>query len=517
MKSRTWMWMTVASLFAALAITVGMAAQDNPSQDHKPRRHQYRLIDIGTLGGPASYVSYGGVGTTFLNNSGTVAGYGDTPLPDPYAPACWDTDCFLAHGFRWQDGDVTDLGSLPGVNNSAIGGINERGWIVGASQNGVMDPITGSQTEVRAVLWKDGHIINLGTLGGYESMAIAINNRGQVAGVASNSVPDTLCFFGWGTQCRTFLWDNGVMTDLGTLGGPDSPPFGNISINESGQVAGSSFTNSSPNPITGFPTTDPFLWENGAMTDLGTLGGALGYPSSMNNRGQVVGASNLAGDLTAHPFLWDKKKGLRDLGTLGGDNGQAAWINDGGDVVGEADLPGSQVHDAFLWKHEVMIDLGNLGLNSFAFAINSEGQVVGVSHLDAAPGNRRAFLWENGGPMVDLNTLIPPHSSLTLLDAYNINERGEITGTAVPAGCQPSDSDICGHLYLLVPCDEKHPGECEDYSMIEVPTPQTSSATAQYPAAIKQRSETPISPVDRVRNQMRQRYHIPGQSSAPRD
>ena len=56
MKSRTWMWTTVVYLFAALAMPVGMAAQDNPSQDHKPKHHQYKLIDLGTFGGPTSFV-----------------------------------------------------------------------------------------------------------------------------------------------------------------------------------------------------------------------------------------------------------------------------------------------------------------------------------------------------------------------------------------------------------------------------------------------------------------------------
>jgi len=55
----------------------------------------------------------------------------------------------------------------------------------------------------------------------------------------------------------------------------------------------------------------------------------------MNNRGWVVGQSNVAGDLTAHPFLWDGKK-MMDLGTFGGDAGQANWLNEAGDIVGSA-------------------------------------------------------------------------------------------------------------------------------------------------------------------------------------
>jgi probable HAF family extracellular repeat protein len=507
MKFRKCTPVVVMTLFAALAMPVGMAAQDNPLQDHKSKHHQYKLIDMGTFGGPASYTTIGGAGNTFLNNRGVVSGSADTPTLDPNAPNCGNPDCFISHTFRWQDGVLTDLGALPGVNNSYEIGMNARGWIAGSSGNGAIDPLTGFP-ESRAILWTDDQMIDLGTLGGgYESTATAVNNRGQVTGFGQNLVFDP--FFG--TQVRLFVWQNGVMQDLGTLGGPDSPPCGNTVINESGQIAGCSFTNSIPNPVTGIPTADPFLWKNGTMTDLGTLGGSLGFPISLNNPGQVVGSSNLAGDLTFHPFLWDNRKGITDLGTLGGDNGEATWINDAGDVVGEADLPGSQAHDAFLWKHGVMTDLGNLGLTSFAYAINSERQVVG--HSKISDGTFRAFLWELRGPMIDLNTLIPSHSSLLLTDAQDINERGEIGGLGVPAGCQPGDVVTCGHAFLLVP-----DGDCDSDCEGRIATSQNNPAPAQNAATMKPGSETLVSPLERFRSQMRQRYHIPGQpAAAPRD
>lgn len=208
------------------------------------------------------------------------------------------------------------------------------------------------------------------------------------------------------------------------------------------------------------------------MIDLGTLGGTFGFPSAFNNRGDVVGQSNLAGDLIFHPFLWTKSRGMQDLGTLGGDTGLTNWINDAGDIVGKTDLPGPlspQDHHPVLWKHGVMIDLGTLPQDSSgnAYYVNSRGQVVGTSedrqHMLIGV-SQHAVLWENGGPQVDLNTLIPPGSSLQLTYAVAINDRGEIAGFGVPPGVPPEDYPTKGHAYILIPCDEDHAGAdgCKD-------------------------------------------------------
>jgi probable HAF family extracellular repeat protein len=405
---------------------------------------------------------------------------------------------------------LTDLGSLPGGNNSDANWINDRGLIIGWSENGMIDPLLGTP-EVDAVLYKKGRIINLGTFGGNQSFGLAMNNRDQVVGWALNTIADPISPWGpFGTQMRAFLWQNGMKRDLGTLGGPDSLAY---YVNDQSQVAGAAFTDSTINPVTGMPTLHPFFWENGRMIDLGSLGGTQGSPAALNQEGQVAGYMNLAGDLTFHPFFWDRGV-LTDLGTFGGSTGQATWMNDAGEVVGAADFSGDQLHDAFLWRTGQLIDLGNLGKTSFADYINSGGQVVGASRL--ADGiTVHAFLWENGGPMVDLNTLIPSGSGFQVTEGVDINDRGEITGNGLPSGC--NDLGSCGHAFLLIPCDDKHPGECEDYSMIEGATPQTSAPRANYPATMKQRKESPVSPLEHFRSMMRQRYHIPGQPSAPRD
>jgi probable HAF family extracellular repeat protein len=193
--------------------------------------------------------------------------------------------------------------------------------------------------EFRAVIWKGDEIEELGTFGGNVSQTTQINERGQAPGFAQNTTPDPFSiyyfqFFGssGGTQTRAFLWEKGHMQDLGTLGGPDAAAS---FVSNRGQVAGASYTNSTPNAITTIPTEDPFLWENGKMIDLGSLGGTFGFPNALNNRGQVVGQSNLVGDQPGNfdPFLWDGEK-LIDLFTtsVGGNPLTANAINDAGEV-----------------------------------------------------------------------------------------------------------------------------------------------------------------------------------------
>jgi probable HAF family extracellular repeat protein len=227
------------------------------------------------------------------------------------------------------------------------------------------------------------------------------------------------------------------------------------------------------------------------MIDLHTLGGTFavvgslqspGAGSSLNNRGQVIGTSNLLGDSIHHPFLWDRGS-LTDLGTFGGDNGEAWWINDSGQIVGRADLPGSQVHHAFLWKNGKMIDLG-ASPNwpcSTAIDINSRGQVIidtGVCGVGGGPG----LLWDDG-KLYDLNTLIPPNSGLTIGDVNFINDRGEIAATGVlPNGDH--------HAILLVPVG------AEEIAAAEALSVQPRANTVQPPSS---RSDSALNRFRRTR------------------
>jgi len=221
---------------------------------------------------------------------------------------------------------------------------------------------------------------------------------------------------------------------------------------------GFSYTSFTPNETTGIPTQDPFLWDNGKMRDLGNLGGTVSFGQCANNRGDIIGRSNLLGDTSFHAFLWRNGR-MRDLGTLGGDNSEAIWINDAGEIAGSADLPGTDLHDAARWKNGQILDLGTVSgdVCSRGRAINARGQVVGGS--SDCRNFLHAFVWEEGGPMIDLNTAIPPGSGLQLTNALNINDRGEILAKSIPADATPIDDEDLGHVVLLVPCEEDR-GDC---------------------------------------------------------
>ena len=517
-------------------------ASSIPESIHNAKHHRYKLFQMGTFGGPTSSIDRPGSPpfipfNRIISRAGAVLGSGDTLIPDPY---CFD-GCLVNYAFRWQNGVQTNLGVLP--QNPTLGDqtpcfdcawsvfafwIADNGFVAGQSPDNALDPLTGFPAPL-AVLWKDGKIINLGTLGGNQSGAGAVNGRGEVVGAALNLTTDPFpfrapyfdfFFFGNGTESHAFLWRSGTMQDLGTLGGPDSAAF---LVNRKGQVAGTSDVDFNVNPVTGGPTVHPFLWEDGKMLDLVAgappemFGGTFGIAAWLNERGQVLGTMNLTGDTTWHSFLWDKGV-VMDLGTLGGINTTAQWLNSAGNVSGKSDVTSictacapdnqKQLHHPFLWKDGVMTDLGLLYSDTAgtAYSVNAKDQAVGVTvpctkvnFDDSCDGPvYDSFLWENGS-MVDLQTLLLPGSGITLsscsaceVGAYNINDRGEITGQGVLSN---GDSRVV----LLIPCDENHAGieDC-DYSLVD------AAAAPERPVYVP--SAMPRTPQLERTN----RYHIPG-------
>jgi probable HAF family extracellular repeat protein len=475
MNSKTWTYIIGGVLFVALALPVSLAAQSRHPNQQQPR---YKLIDLGTLGGTSSYFEPFSCCSPLLNQRGAAAASAETSMPDPFPNYCFFPECLATHTIAWQIGVVTDLGPLPGGENSAPQWISANGLIVGLSENGETDPLAPGLPELRGAFWQNGTITDLGTLGGgYEAIANAVNSRGQVIGQTTNTIPDPFSqafdqSIGVPYQTRAFLWQNGEMRDLGTLGGPDAAA---TVMNERGQIAGASYINSTANPNNGpdcssdVPTVHPFLWQNGKMIDLGSLGGACGGASAINNQGQIAGGSTLPGDQENHPTLWDHGT-LTDLGTFGGSFGYTSWINEKGAVVGTASYPGDAVQHAALWKKGMRTDLGSLpGYEcSFAYFINASDQIVGGSFACDGSTNA-ATLWQNGSS-VDLNTLIPANAALHLDVALDINDHGEIAGQG-----STSNGDI--HAFLLIPCEENHPDvEGCDYSLVDASTGAQAAA-----------------------------------------
>jgi len=435
---------------------------------------RYKLIDLGTLGGPHSYGSVNGEGFALLNNSSVVASYSDLGSIELNAAlGCYVPDCFEAHATEWKDGVTTDLGALPPPPNfsafSAAGSINSRGWATGQSPISTIDPILGVP-EFRGVLWKNGQLINLGTLeAGTESLGIYVNDAGQVIGFSTISTDqnDPVGFIGFPTH--TFIWQKGKKLDIGTLGGNDTFPGASCSNPPTGIVVGGSSTTTILDPDTDLPTIDPFLWRNGKMVDLGTIGGTNGFAQCANHRLQIIGQSSVAANPAAcnfpavepegagpgcHAFFWENGV-MIDLGTLGGDNSEALWLNEAGVVVGSADLPGpsgNQTHDAVVWINGVIHDLGTVSGDacSRGRGLNARGEIVGGS--SDCHNFLHAFVSEDGGPAIDLNTLIPTGSGFQLTNAFNINDRGEILAKGAPFGFTPNDDADLGHLVLLIPC-----------------------------------------------------------------
>lgn len=285
----------------------------------------------------------------------------------------------------------------------------------------------------------------LGSLGGNYSQAHAMNDGGQVVGLASLNISNYHAFRTTGTGVIT------AGSDLGTLSGQNSSKSVALGINASGQVVGwSQISTGSSSPIHAF-RTGPNQAIIPVTSDLGTLGGGYSEAKDINSSGEVTGYARLAGDATYHAFRTAPNAAINsvtsDLGTLGGPNSIGWALNDSSEVVGESQTLNEVGWRAFKTTAGGVITgisgLGTLGgMESHARDINASGKVVGYS--DTVAGLRHAFIYD-GTSMRDLNDLISAGSGWVLEEAWSINSNCQITGNGTLSG------SALKHAFLLTP------------------------------------------------------------------
>jgi len=384
----------------ASTATLQLAAQNQPDH-HKPSNYY-----VFNLGEPLG----GNTGAVGINNLGWISGGSNL------------ASNATVHAELWV-GSQFDLGTLGGPNsNVAWPNHSTKGEIVGIAETADMNPLQedwscqafffGPDGHICfGFVWKDGVMTPLPTLGGYNSYAAGVNNQGQVVGWAENNFHDPTCVAGKEVlQFEAVIWG----PDLGNV--KQLPPFQSdpdsaaTAINDKGEVVG--ISGICDVAVGEFSAQHAVLWENGTPINLGNLDGGVAWntPTSINNRSQVAGFVNLPGDqngaLNPVAFLWTREKGMRQLPLLGDPN-------------------------------------------ALAFDINEQGQVVGQSSLT----NPRAFLYQDG-QTTDLNSLnITPNNSLVLIVAQGVNDSGEIAGTAVDT----NTNTLVG--FLAVPAHDGGDGE----------------------------------------------------------
>lgn len=388
MKSLSLNSICAASLLAVLAMPVRLVAQ---SQAGTPAQGSttpsYVVTDLGTLQGGTFSQPFG------INAGGTIAGSSNLSNNDQ-------------HATLWFHRQMTDLGTLGGSNSIAFG-INTSGVTVGEAESSASDPngedFCGFATHLicSPFVWTNNVMNPLPTLGGNNGVANWVNRFGTVVGQAENAKVDLKCPAPQKLQFRPVVWKDGKAIRL-RIAKDDTEGIA-FAINNSGQIVGTSGTCTAFNPIflNSLQPVHALFWENGKMVDIGSLGGKTGNQALfINNRGQAVGASDLAGDTTQDAFVWTKATGMKDLGTYPGDIGSAA------------------------------------------ISINDYGVIAGVSVIDTK-GASRAVVWRNG-TLADLNTLVQADPPLYLITACTVNNSGQISGLGVT-----STNEI--HTYLAVP------------------------------------------------------------------
>ena len=380
-------------LLASLAVASPRAATEAQTR--------WVIRDLGTSGGKAS-------GAVAVNERGQVVGW-------------WWAGTSTDRAFIWVGGKMRDLGNLGGAYASPDA-INERGQVVGRSDTKRVTVSHAVRVTVsHAFFWEQGKMRDLGTLGGGWSQAYAINDRGQIAGTADTKS---------GAE-HVFLWQHGKLRDI-------TPHFrgieaGVLGINERGVV------------LLSHGDTDQhgYVWEDGVLRDLGSLGGGRTYPAALNDSGQVVGTSTTKSG-AGHAFLWENGKML-DLGVPRGQaQSAAAAINERGQIVGTAGASGASERSTFggvwLWEHGKMRVLGLS--DAHVIGISDAGQIVaGTGYFaprDESVVPLKVYAWDGGRW-----SRLPHLHGGPSVAASAVNNHGQIVGRG-----GPNDDEAPTHAVL---------------------------------------------------------------------
>ena len=323
-----------------------------------------------------------------------------------------------------------DLGTLGGDGSSAVA-INASGQVVGSVSTVIAStsPLNGVTLYLHvnhAVRWTGAVAEELGALNPSYTSAGGINDSGQLAGS-----------FGINPQMPV-RWTGATPEILSSLG----IFSGGSGINNSGQIAGNSGD-------LGFFNSRAVRWTGTVAESLETPNGFSSTAIGINGAGQVAGfiRPNSFGPVTTQAIRWTGTV-PEVLETLGGAGSQAYGINVTGDVAGSARLTGNNASHAVRWTGTTPVDLGTLGgMNSFGYGINSTGDITGMSYL-ADDTTQDGFLY-TGGMMYDLNDLVSPNSGISAIgvgNGANINDLGQIAAYGTIGGYT--------HALLLTPTPE---------------------------------------------------------------
>ena len=281
-------------------------------------------------------------------------------------------------------------------------GINNQREVVGRA--------TVPSGETHAILWRDGQMVDLGTLpGGSYSEAFAINDVGQVVGFSYNDQSTCTAFDGcW----HAFLWQDGTMTDLGGL----DPRFQSYaySINNRGQIAGGSATADYP-----FGFFHAVVWEDGTQTDLGRPESASdALALGINARGDAVGWAAVNGQVL--PFRWSQGAASQLPLPPGSQGAEARKINDRGQIIGQGS------NHVLLWTNGAVAELPDVpgAVRSDAYDLNDAGVVVGEGLMSNS--GFVAVRWVRGS-----SERLPAIAGWTESNARGINAQGDVAGAAM--------------------------------------------------------------------------------------